>query len=70
MSSILSNGKKQWRESMKNAPNIKLSIIDLEEIVEPIDISINVQMKKATEVTKRPLKREKTDSVILFWNII
>ena len=45
---------------MKNAPNIKLSIIDLDEISEQIDISINVQMKKATEVTKRPLKREKT----------
>ena len=48
---------------MKNAPNIKLSIIDLDEISEQIDISVNIQTKKATEAAKRPLK---TDSVILF----
>ena len=45
---------------MKNAPNIKLSIIDLEEIPEQIDISVNVQMKSSLEAAKRPLKREKT----------
>ena len=48
---------------MKNAPNIKLKIIDLDEICEQIDISVNIQMKKASEAAKRPLK---SDSVILF----
>lgn len=51
---------------MKTAPNIKLRIIDLDEIVEQIDISVNVQMKSSPEAAKRPLKREKSDSVILF----
>lgn len=51
---------------MKNAPNIKLKIIDLDEIPEQIDISVNVQTKSSPEAAKRPLKREKTDSVILF----
>ena len=37
--------------------------LDLDEISEQVDISVNMQMKKATEVTKRPLK---SDSVILF----
>ena len=45
---------------MKNAPNIKLSIIDLEEISEQVDISINIQTKSSSEALKRPLKREKT----------
>ena len=40
--------------------------LDLDEISEQIDISVNIQMKTSPEVTKRPLKREKTDSVILF----
>ena len=48
---------------MKNFPNIKLRIIDLDEISEQIDISVNVQMKSSPEAAKRPLK---TDSVILF----
>ena len=60
MSFTLSNGKKQEKESMKNAPNIKLKIIELEEITEPIDISINIQTKSSSEALKRPLKREKT----------
>lgn len=66
MSSILSKGKKQGKESMKNAPNIKLKIIDLDEISEQIDISVNIQMKSSPEAAKRPLKREKSDSIILF----
>ena len=45
---------------MKNAPNIKLKIIELEEITEPIDISVNLQTKSSLEAAKRPLKREKT----------
>ena len=40
--------------------------IDLDEISEQIDISVNVQTKSSLEAAKRPLKREKTDSVILF----
>ena len=63
MNFILSNDKKQGRESMKNAPNIKLCIIDLDEIPEQIDISVNIQMKSSPEAAKRPLK---SDSVILF----
>ena len=42
---------------MKNFPNIKLRIIDLEEISEQIDISINIQTKKAPELmydSKKP----------------
>lgn len=45
---------------MKNYPNIKLCIIDLDEISEQTDISINIQTKSSPEATKRPLKREKT----------
>ena len=48
---------------MKNAPNIKLCIIDLDEIPEQIDISVNVQTKSSLEAVKRPLK---SDSIILF----
>lgn len=48
---------------MKTAPNIKLSIIDLDEISEQVDISVNILMKSSPEAAKRPLK---TDSVILF----
>lgn len=40
--------------------------LDLDEISEQVDISVNIQMKKATEAAKSPLKREKTDSIILF----
>ena len=40
--------------------------LDLNEIHEQVDISINIKTKTSPEVTKRPLKREKTDSVILF----
>lgn len=42
---------------MKNAPNIKLKIIELEEITEPIDISINIQMKSSLKLmydSKKP----------------
>lgn len=42
---------------MKKAPNIKLSIIDLEEIPEQIDISICLPEKKVPELiydTKKP----------------
>lgn len=48
---------------MKNAPNIKLKIIDLDEISEQIDISVNLQTKSSPEAAKSPLK---SDSVILF----
>lgn len=48
---------------MKNFPNIKLKIIDLDEISEQIDISVNIQTKSFPEAAKRPLK---SDSVILF----
>ena len=51
---------------MKTAPNIKLRIIDLNEIPEQIDISVNIETKTSPEAAKRPLKKEKTDSVILF----
>ena len=37
--------------------------LDLDEIDEQIDISVNVQTKSSSEAAKRPLK---TDSVILF----
>ena len=60
MSFTLNKDKKQEKESMKNAPNIKLRIIDLDEISEQIDISVNIQTKSSPEVTKRLLKREKT----------
>ena len=42
---------------MKNFPNIKLRIIDLDEISEQIDISINVQTKSSLKLmydTKKP----------------
>ena len=42
---------------MKNFPNIKLRIIDLEELTEPIDISINLQTKSSLKLmydTKKP----------------
>ena len=45
---------------MKTAPNIKLKIIDLDEIPEQVDISVNIKMKTSPEAAKRPLKREKT----------
>ena len=48
---------------MKTAPNIKLRIIDLNEIPEQIDISVNIETKTSPEAAKRPLK---TDSIILF----
>ena len=37
--------------------------LDLDEISEQIDISVNVQMKSSPEAAKRPLK---SDSIILF----
>ena len=40
--------------------------LDLDEIHEQIDISVNLQTKTSPEAAKRPLKREKTDSIILF----
>lgn len=40
--------------------------LDLNEISDQIDISVNIQTKSFPEAAKRPLKREKTDSVILF----
>ena len=48
---------------MKNFPNIKLRIIDLDEIPEQIDISVNIETKTSPEAAKRPLK---SDSIILF----
>lgn len=48
---------------MKNFPNIKLRIIDLDEITEQTDISVNIQTKTSPEAAKRPLK---SDSIILF----
>ena len=48
---------------MKNFPNIKLRIIDLDEIPEQIDISVNIETKSSPEAAKRPLK---SDSIILF----
>lgn len=39
---------------------IKLEIIDLEEIPERIDISINLPEKKPTEAAKRPPKPKNT----------
>ena len=40
--------------------------IDLDEIPEQTDISVNIQTKNSPEAAKRPLKKEKTDSIILF----
>ena len=60
MSFTLSKDKKQKKESMKNAANIKLRIIDLDEISEQMDISVNIKTKSSPEAAKRPLKREKT----------
>lgn len=40
---------------MKPATNIKLTIIDLDEIPDNIDISVNLPKKEATEPIKRPL---------------
>lgn len=48
---------------MKKAPNIKLSVIDLEEIPEQIDISISLPEKKAPE---EPVSSPKSNSVTLF----
>lgn len=48
---------------MKNAPNVKLSIIDLDEIPDQIDISINLPEKSVPEQPKRP---PKSNSVALF----
>ena len=42
---------------MKTAPNIKLRIIDLDEITEQTDISINIQMKSSLKLiydSKKP----------------
>ena len=38
---------------MKKAPNVKLKIIDLDEIPERIDISINLPDKKVPDATKQ-----------------
>ena len=40
--------------------------LDLDEITEQIDISVNIETKTSPEAAKRPLKKEKTDSIILF----
>ena len=40
--------------------------LDLNEIPEQTDISVNIQTKNSPEAAKRPLKKEKTDSIILF----
>ena len=40
--------------------------LDLDEITEQTDISVNIQTKSSSEAAKRPLKKEKTDSIILF----
>ena len=40
--------------------------LDLDEITEQTDISVNIQTKTSPEAAKRPLKKEKTDSIILF----
>ena len=48
---------------MKKAPNIKLSIVDLDEIPEQIDISINLPEKKVPDATKTI---PKSNSVTLF----
>lgn len=48
---------------MKKLSNLKLEIIDLGEIPDNIDISINLPPKKPTEETKRPLNSK---SVQLF----
>ena len=40
--------------------------LDLDEITEQTDISVNIQTKSSPEAAKRPLKKEKTDSIILF----
>ena len=60
MNFTLKKEKKQWRESMKNAPNIKLKIIDLEEITEPIDISVNLQTKSSLKLMYDSKKPKKT----------
>ena len=42
---------------MKNFPNIKLRIIDLDEITEQTDISINIQTKSSLKLiydSKKP----------------
>ena len=42
---------------MKTAPNIKLRIIDLDEITEQTDISINIQTKSSLKLiydSKKP----------------
>lgn len=40
--------------------------LDLNEIHEQVDISVNIKTKSSLEAAKTALKREKTDSVILF----
>ena len=40
--------------------------LDLDEISEQIDISVNIQTKSSPEAAKTALKQEKTDSIILF----
>lgn len=35
---------------MKNAPNIKLKIIDLNEIPEQVDISVHIQTKSSLKL--------------------
>lgn len=45
---------------MKPATNVKLEIIDLDEIPEKIDISICLPPKKVPDETKRPLKPKNT----------
>lgn len=45
---------------MKPVTNVKLTIIDLDEIPEKIDISINLPPKKSTEATKTALKPKNT----------
>lgn len=45
---------------MKKLSNLKLEIIDLDEIPDKIDISINLPPKKPTEEQKRPLKPKNT----------
>ena len=40
--------------------------LDLNEIHEQVDISVNITMKSSPEAAKTALKQEKTDSIILF----
>ncbi len=45
---------------MKPATNVKLTIIDLDEIPDNIDISINLPKKEAPEAVKTALKPKNT----------